>query len=92
VCAIAVDEVHLLNTWGKGWRKAFQQIGWVRARFSNVVLIALTETMRGAHRVCVQVSWSPSRLISFHSEVECAFGYPNSISNNEIRDGREEVS
>jgi Helicase conserved C-terminal domain len=47
VCAIAVDEVHLLNTWGKGWRKAFQQIGWVRARFSNVVLIALTATMRG---------------------------------------------
>ena len=47
VCAIAVDEVHLLNMWGKGWRKAFQQIGWVRSRFSNVVLIALTVTMRG---------------------------------------------
>jgi hypothetical protein len=46
LCAIAVDEAHLLNTWGRSWRKAFQQIGFVRARFSRVVLIALTATMR----------------------------------------------
>ena len=31
ICVIAVDEAHLLNTWGASWRKAFQQIGWVRA-------------------------------------------------------------
>jgi superfamily II DNA helicase RecQ len=46
VCAIAVDEAHLLNTWGKGWRKHFRQIGWVRAQFSDVVLVAMTATMR----------------------------------------------
>jgi superfamily II DNA helicase RecQ len=39
-------EAHLLNTWGRSWRKAFRQIGFVRARFSRVVLIALTATMR----------------------------------------------
>lgn len=50
VCAIAVDEAHLLNTWGKRWRKCFQQIGWVRARFSRVTMIAMTATMRrGKH-------------------------------------------
>jgi superfamily II DNA helicase RecQ len=32
VCVIAVDEAHLLNTWGASWRKAFRQIGWVRAK------------------------------------------------------------
>jgi hypothetical protein len=46
LCAIAVDEAHLLNSWGRSWRQAFQQIGFVRARFPNVVLIALTATMR----------------------------------------------
>jgi superfamily II DNA helicase RecQ len=38
LCAIAVDEAHLLNTWGRSWRKAFRQIGFVSARFSRVVL------------------------------------------------------
>jgi hypothetical protein len=51
VCVIAVDEAHLLNTWGASWRKAFRQIGWVRARFSDVVLIALTATMRGGKHI-----------------------------------------
>src|SRR5882762_9228489 len=51
VCVIAVDEVHLLNTWGASWRKAFRQIGWVRARFSDVVLIALTATMHGGKHI-----------------------------------------
>jgi len=46
LCAIVVDEAHLLNTWGRSWRKAFRQIGFVHARFSRVVLIALTATMR----------------------------------------------
>ena len=45
LCAIAVDEAHL-NTWGRSWRKAFRQISFVCARFSKVVLIALTATMR----------------------------------------------
>lgn len=41
VCVIAVDEAHLLVTWGASWRKAFAQIGLVRARFRRrVVLMA----------------------------------------------------
>jgi len=51
VCVIAVDEVHLLNIWGASWRKAFCQIGWVQARFSDVVLIALTATMHGGKHI-----------------------------------------
>ena len=51
VCMIAVDKAHLLNTWGASWRKAFRQIGWVRARFSDVVLIAMTATMRGGKHI-----------------------------------------
>ena len=27
-CMMAVDEVHLLNTWGQSFQKVFQQIGW----------------------------------------------------------------
>lgn len=50
-CILAIDEVHLLNTWGKGFRKAYQQIGWVRSRLRNVVLLALTATMRGGAHI-----------------------------------------
>lgn len=64
VSAIAVDEAHLINTWGRSWRKAFQQIGLVRSQFKNVVLVALSATIRvgaptshvckflGLHRGC----------------------------------------
>lgn len=51
VCVIAVDEAHLLNSWGASWRKSFRQIGWVRARFSDVVMIALTATLRGGKHI-----------------------------------------
>lgn len=46
ICTIAADEAHLLNTWGRSWRKAFQQIGLVSSRFKNVVLVALSATIR----------------------------------------------
>jgi superfamily II DNA helicase RecQ len=51
VCALVVDEAHLLNTWGKSFRKAYQQIGWVRSRLQSVVLLALTATMRGGEHI-----------------------------------------
>ncbi|KAJ3753061.1 P-loop containing nucleoside triphosphate hydrolase protein, partial [Lentinula raphanica] len=48
VYALSIDEVHLLLSWGKGFRKSFQQIGFVRSRLpDNVVLMGLTATMRG---------------------------------------------
>ena len=37
--------VHLLNTWGMAFQKAYQQIGWVCARLHNPVLLALSATM-----------------------------------------------
>jgi len=50
VCVITVDEAHLLNTWVPA-AEGIQQIGWVRAHFSNVVLVALTATMRGGKHI-----------------------------------------
>ncbi|KAJ7450708.1 P-loop containing nucleoside triphosphate hydrolase protein, partial [Mycena galericulata] len=32
VCALGVDEIHLLSMWGLSFRKAFTQIGFMRAR------------------------------------------------------------
>lgn len=46
VCLLAIDEVHLLDTWGKSFRKAYQQIKFTRARFeSSLVMIAMTATL-----------------------------------------------
>lgn len=46
VCALAVDEVHLLDSWGNSFRKAYQQVQFVRARFeSSMVTIAMTATL-----------------------------------------------
>ncbi|KAJ3911355.1 P-loop containing nucleoside triphosphate hydrolase protein [Lentinula edodes] len=48
IYALAVDEVHLLLSWGKSFRQPFRQIGLARARLPDrVVLISLTATMRG---------------------------------------------
>ncbi|KII90823.1 hypothetical protein PLICRDRAFT_547294 [Plicaturopsis crispa FD-325 SS-3] len=45
--ALVVDEVHLMNSWGVGFRPSFLEVGNMRARFSSsVVLLALTATMR----------------------------------------------
>ncbi|KAF9645276.1 P-loop containing nucleoside triphosphate hydrolase protein [Thelephora ganbajun] len=46
VCLLAVDEVHLLDTWGKSFRKAYLQIQYMRARFeSSLVMTAMTATL-----------------------------------------------
>lgn len=49
ICFLGVDEVHLINSWGEGFRKSFTQIGFVRARISSshtVTVIAATATLR----------------------------------------------
>ena len=73
ICVIAIDEAHLLKTWGSSWRKAFQQIGWVWTQFSDVVLIALTATMcRGKH---IEVRLAQTGLISLKGiATECIRG------------------
>ena len=46
VCLLAVDEAHLLDTWGNSFRKAYLQIEFMRARFeSALVMIAMTATL-----------------------------------------------
>ena len=46
VCLLAIDEVHLLDSWGHSFRKAYQQIQYVRARFeSSLVTIAMSATL-----------------------------------------------
>jgi len=66
VCLLAVDEVHLLDSWGDSFRKAYQQIQYVRARFeSNLVAIAMTATLLPGDqtdRVCDFV-----RLQNYHT-------------------------
>ena len=56
VCLLSVDEVHLLDTWGKSFRKAYLQIEFMRARFeSNLVMIAMTATLlpgEQTERIC----------------------------------------
>ncbi|KAJ7440754.1 P-loop containing nucleoside triphosphate hydrolase protein [Mycena latifolia] len=46
VCALGVDEIHLLVFWGLAFRKAFAQIGHMRARFRpEIPIIGLTATL-----------------------------------------------
>ncbi|VDB97671.1 unnamed protein product [Peniophora sp. CBMAI 1063] len=55
--ALGVDEIHLIDTWGRDFRKAFKNIGAVRARLpKRVVLAAVTGTLLAVggqtERVC----------------------------------------
>ena len=47
VCPLAVDEAHILNTWGAAFGKVYHQIGWIRAHPQDVVLLALTAYSEG---------------------------------------------
>ena len=45
--AIGVDEVHLLSSWGLDFRSAYQQIGYIRKRFrDDVVMFGLSATLQ----------------------------------------------
>jgi len=44
IYALIVDEIHLLISWGAGFRPLFQPIGFLRARFpTGTILLGLTE-------------------------------------------------
>ena len=61
---IAVDEVHLLGTWGNNFRTAFRQIGFVRARFSTrIPMFAMTATLqkRNLSHICSQLGFTPGK-------------------------------
>lgn len=51
ICKLGIDEIHLLHWWGKSFRPAFQQVGYLRPRLpsfrgSNISLIGTTATLR----------------------------------------------
>lgn len=46
VCALGVDEIHLLVYWGQTFRKAFLQIGFMRSRLRpGIPIIGLTASL-----------------------------------------------
>ncbi|KAH9917525.1 P-loop containing nucleoside triphosphate hydrolase protein [Amylocystis lapponica] len=49
ICAFGVDEVHLVNSWGAGFRPCFTQIGFARARLPNrtILILATASLMAG---------------------------------------------
>lgn len=50
--ALIIDEVHLMNSWGVGFRPPFLEVGNMRARLpSRTVLLALTATMRSGQPI-----------------------------------------
>ncbi|KAF8185693.1 P-loop containing nucleoside triphosphate hydrolase protein [Pholiota molesta] len=58
--AMAIDEVHLLATWGDKFRPAFRQIGFMRARFAkHIVAFAMTATLQPKHllSICNQIGF-----------------------------------
>ncbi|KAJ6576774.1 hypothetical protein B0H10DRAFT_1836638, partial [Mycena sp. CBHHK59/15] len=55
VCALGVDEIHLLMMWGLGFRKAFTQIGFMRARFRPGIPIIFYLIRRSNSRHDIQI-------------------------------------
>ncbi|RDX45573.1 P-loop containing nucleoside triphosphate hydrolase protein [Lentinus brumalis] len=50
LCALGVDEIHLLYSWGQVFRQAFRQLGYVRARMSlHTRMIGTTATLLAGH-------------------------------------------
>lgn len=50
VCALGVDEIHLLYSWGQNFREVFRQLGHMRARFPpRTRLVGTTATLLAGH-------------------------------------------
>ncbi|KAI0040281.1 P-loop containing nucleoside triphosphate hydrolase protein, partial [Auriscalpium vulgare] len=70
LCFLDIDEVHLLDKWGANFRKAFLEIGYVRACLPEQVrLVALTATLLDGerkHRVLRFLGLKPGQFHCIH--------------------------
>jgi hypothetical protein len=63
ICKLGIDEIHLLHWWGKSFRPAFQEVGFLRPRLPsfrgrNISLIGTTATLREgriSNHICNQL-------------------------------------
>ncbi|KII90032.1 hypothetical protein PLICRDRAFT_108348 [Plicaturopsis crispa FD-325 SS-3] len=68
VCAMSVDEVHLMNTWGKGFRKHFHQVGFTKERLREIGLIVMlvSATLRSGEPMQAVLNFMGLREGGFH--------------------------
>ncbi|KAI0360868.1 P-loop containing nucleoside triphosphate hydrolase protein [Trametes cingulata] len=67
VCAMGIDEVHLLYSWGQNFRKSYQQLGHARARFpTRTRIIGTTATLLAGHPTQSVLSFLGLRMHQLH--------------------------